>query len=80
MTAMSPQRHPDAGMAVHRLGSDQTAADVRAASRLVSARYPETIGAVLGGSAARGQSTPSSDLDITVLLPDHGMRRREVLR
>ncbi|MBT2511456.1 nucleotidyltransferase domain-containing protein [Streptomyces sp. ISL-98] len=67
-------------MAVHRLGSDQTAADVRAASRLVSARYPETIGAVLGGSAARGQSTPSSDLDITVLLPDHGMRRREVLR
>ncbi|WP_433546873.1 nucleotidyltransferase domain-containing protein [Streptomyces sp. CA-294286] len=63
-----------------RIGSDQTAADIRAAGRLVSARYPEATGAVLGGSAARGQSTASSDLDITVLLPDHGRRRREVLR
>ncbi|MEV7108057.1 nucleotidyltransferase domain-containing protein [Streptomyces atroolivaceus] len=59
---------------------DRTCTDVRTACLLVSSRYPEATGAVLGGSAARGRSTPSSDLDITVLLPDHGRRRREVLR
>ncbi|MEU8598811.1 nucleotidyltransferase domain-containing protein [Streptomyces globisporus] len=75
MTTMTPQPHP-----CPWIGSDQAAADVRAAAGLVSARYPEATGAVLGGSAACGQSTPGSDLDITVLLPDHGMRRREVLR
>ncbi|MFD6278194.1 nucleotidyltransferase domain-containing protein [Streptomyces sp. NPDC060209] len=72
---MDPQPEPGP-----RLDSDQSAADVHAAGRLVSARYPEAIGAVLGGSAARGRSTPTSDLDITVLLPDHGARRREVIR
>ncbi|WP_181923793.1 nucleotidyltransferase domain-containing protein [Streptomyces inhibens] len=77
---MNPQPHPHTGMSGLRLGSDEAAADVRAVGRLISPRYPEAIGAVLGGSAARGQATPNSDLDITVLLPDHGMRRREVLR
>ncbi|MFH9613318.1 nucleotidyltransferase domain-containing protein [Streptomyces pratensis] len=72
---MSPQRERHPG-----LEAGQAAADVRAAGRLVSFRCPEATGAVLGGSAARGSSTPSSDLDITVLLPDHGRRRREVLR
>lgn len=71
-----PQSHAEDE--IHHV--EQTVEDIRKASRLVAARYPEAIGAVLGGSAARGQSTPSSDLDVTVLLPDHGTRRREVLR
>ncbi|MEV3950067.1 nucleotidyltransferase domain-containing protein [Streptomyces halstedii] len=59
---------------------DQVDADVRIAGALVAARYPDAIGAVLGGSSGRGQATPGSDLDITVLLPDDGISRREVLR
>ncbi|MFB4425966.1 nucleotidyltransferase domain-containing protein [Streptomyces sp. QL37] len=72
---MNAEPHPG-----RRPGPEQPAADVRAAGRLVSAHYPEATGAVLGGSAARGRSTPGSDLDITVLLPDGGVRRRELLR
>ncbi|MFD8386084.1 nucleotidyltransferase domain-containing protein [Streptomyces sp. NPDC059679] len=53
---------------------------VRSARRLVAVRYPDAVGAVLGGSSARGQATSASDLDITVLLPDDGASRREVLR
>ncbi|MGV2921446.1 nucleotidyltransferase domain-containing protein [Streptomyces alfalfae] len=50
------------------------------ALRLVSTRFPQALGAVLGGSAAQGRATPASDLDVAVLLPDTGASRREVLR
>ncbi|MFH9068724.1 nucleotidyltransferase domain-containing protein [Streptomyces alboflavus] len=50
------------------------------ASRLVAARYPHALGALLGGSAARGRATASSDLDVAVLLPDREHSGREVVR
>ena len=50
------------------------------ASRLVAARYPHVLGALLGGSAARGRATASSDLDVAVLLPDREHSGREVVR
>lgn len=37
---------------------------------LVADRYPEAIQAWLGGSAAAGRLTETSDLDVTVLLPE----------
>ncbi|GHC78354.1 nucleotidyltransferase domain-containing protein [Streptomyces flavofungini] len=51
-----------------------------AATRLVAARHPHALGALLGGSAAQGRATPSSDLDLAVLLPDSGHSGREVVR
>ncbi|MFE1172822.1 nucleotidyltransferase domain-containing protein [Streptomyces sp. NPDC058773] len=50
------------------------------ALRLVASRYPHALGATLGGSAAQGRATPSSDLDVAVLLPDSDTSRREVIR
>jgi predicted nucleotidyltransferase len=50
------------------------------ALRLVTARFPHALGAVLGGSAAQGRATPTSDLDVAVLLPDSDSSRREVVR
>ncbi|MFJ8821599.1 nucleotidyltransferase domain-containing protein [Streptomyces sp. NPDC102467] len=50
------------------------------ALRLLADRYPHALGAVLGGSAARGRARPTSDLDLAVLLPDTDTSRREVLR
>ncbi|MGW3013089.1 nucleotidyltransferase domain-containing protein [Streptomyces sp. NPDC001219] len=50
------------------------------ALRLVTSRYPHALGAMLGGSAARGRATPTSDLDVAVLLPDTDTSRREVIR
>ncbi|GGR88913.1 hypothetical protein GCM10010252_29730 [Streptomyces aureoverticillatus] len=50
------------------------------ASRLVQARFPHALGALLGGSAAHGRATPTSDLDVAVLLPDSDTSRREVVR
>ncbi|MEV0321913.1 nucleotidyltransferase domain-containing protein [Streptomyces sp. NPDC050658] len=47
---------------------------------LVRSRFPDALGAVLGGSAAQGRATPTSDLDIAVLLPDGEASRREVVR
>jgi predicted nucleotidyltransferase len=43
---------------------------VDAARSLVAARYPRATQAWLAGSVSRGQETPTSDLDITVLLDD----------
>ncbi|USQ80978.1 nucleotidyltransferase domain-containing protein [Ornithinimicrobium faecis] len=40
------------------------------AHSFVAANYPQADAAFLGGSAASGESTESSDLDILVLLPD----------
>ncbi|MFJ3272498.1 nucleotidyltransferase domain-containing protein [Streptomyces sp. NPDC086776] len=53
---------------------------VARALRLITNRYPHALGAVLGGSAARGRATPTSDLDVAVLLPDSDISRREVIR
>ncbi|WP_411143784.1 nucleotidyltransferase domain-containing protein [Streptomyces sp. x-80] len=50
------------------------------ALRLVTTLFPHALGAVLGGSAARGRATPTSDLDVAVLLPDSDTSRREVIR
>lgn len=40
------------------------------ARAFVKARYPQAIAAFLGGSAASGEATESSDLDILIVLPD----------
>ena len=40
------------------------------ARRFVVAHYPQALAAFLGGSAASGDATDSSDLDILVVLPD----------
>ncbi|MFD5700918.1 nucleotidyltransferase domain-containing protein [Streptomyces lasiicapitis] len=52
------------------------------ALRLVQARFPHALGALLGGSAAHGRATPTSDLDVAILLPDadSDTSRREVVR
>ncbi|GGO46240.1 nucleotidyltransferase domain-containing protein [Streptomyces lasiicapitis] len=54
------------------------------ALRLVQARFPHALGALLGGSAAHGRATPTSDLDVAILLPDSDSgsdtSRREVVR
>lgn len=49
-------------------------------ARLVRELFPESLGAVLGGSVAQGRATPASDLDIGILLPASGGSGREVLR
>ncbi|ROV70480.1 nucleotidyltransferase domain-containing protein [Streptomyces globisporus] len=48
--------------------------------RLVTTRYPDALGATLGGSVAQGRATEISDLDVAVLLPDSDISRREVVR
>ncbi|MGW7265117.1 nucleotidyltransferase domain-containing protein [Streptomyces sp. NPDC054842] len=50
------------------------------ALRLVTSRFPDALGALLGGSAAQGRATETSDLDVAVLLPDTEVTRREVIR
>ncbi|MEU1334865.1 nucleotidyltransferase domain-containing protein [Streptomyces sp. NPDC005865] len=50
------------------------------ALRLVTTLFPHAVGATLGGSAAQGRATPTSDLDVAVLLPDTDTSRREVIR
>lgn len=59
--------------------NDQAAA-VEEALGLVTSRYPHALGAILGGSVAQGRATPTSDLDVAVLLPDWDTSRREVIR
>ncbi|MGW1376865.1 nucleotidyltransferase domain-containing protein [Streptomyces sp. NPDC002446] len=56
------------------------AAPAAQALRLITSRYPNALGAILGGSAAQGRETPTSDLDVAVLLPDSDISRREVIR
>jgi hypothetical protein len=36
---------------------------------ILDARFPDALGGLVAGSAARGDDTPSSDLDLIVLLP-----------
>jgi predicted nucleotidyltransferase len=50
------------------------------ARSLVAERFPDAVQAWLGGSVSAGRSTDTSDLDITVLLPDGGHVRRESTR
>ncbi|MBO1334971.1 nucleotidyltransferase domain-containing protein [Streptomyces sp. VRA16 Mangrove soil] len=50
------------------------------ARRLLVERFPDALGAVLGGSAARGRARAASDLDLAVLLPDTDTTRRELIR
>lgn len=51
------------------------------ARRLVRERFPGALAAVLAGSTAAGRATPSSDLDIAVLIGDGaGDTCRETLR
>ncbi len=47
---------------------------------MVTTRFPDALGAVLGGSVAQGRATETSDLDVAVLLPDSDISRREVVR
>ncbi|WP_336605642.1 nucleotidyltransferase domain-containing protein [Streptomyces sp. BA2] len=47
---------------------------------MVTELYPHDLGAILGGSAAQGRATATSDLDVAVLLPDSDISRREVIR
>lgn len=51
---------------------------VRAAAHLVAEDHPEALGALLGGSSARGTADAESDLDLVVLLADDGTSRREL--
>jgi hypothetical protein len=43
---------------------------VGAARAFVQERYPDALAAFLGGSTARGEGTPTSDLDIVLVLPE----------
>lgn len=56
------------------------AAPTAQALSLITSRYPHALGAILGGSAAQGRATPTSDLDVAILLPDSDTSRREVIR
>ncbi|MFI5520155.1 nucleotidyltransferase domain-containing protein [Streptomyces platensis] len=59
---------------------DEQAAPTDQALRLIASRYPQALGAILGGSAAQGSATATSDLDVAILLPDSDTSRREVIR
>ncbi|MGA5566686.1 nucleotidyltransferase domain-containing protein [Streptomyces platensis] len=59
---------------------DEQAAPTEQALRLIASRYPQALGAILGGSAAQGRATATSDLDVAILLPDSDTSRREVIR
>lgn len=49
---------------------------------ILDARFPDALGGLVAGSTARGDDTPSSDLDLIVLLPGRPapMRRTEHLQ
>jgi predicted nucleotidyltransferase len=49
-----------------------------AARTLVTERYPDAVQAWLAGSVSRGEGTPTSDLDITVLLDEVEVHRETV--
>lgn len=45
-------------------------AETAIAHQVVASRFPWACGAVLAGSAATGRSTPTSDLDLVLLVPE----------
>ncbi|WP_432549096.1 nucleotidyltransferase domain-containing protein [Kineococcus arenarius] len=53
---------------------------MHAARALVDRHYPEAVVAVLAGSSARGQLTPTSDLDVVLVLPGRACSFRRTLR
>ena len=53
---------------------------VEHARELVAKRYPDALAAFLGGSASTGTATPTSDLDIAVLMPTGHNTQRETTR
>jgi hypothetical protein len=53
---------------------------VAAAARLVAERFPDARAAWLAGSVVRGTATPTSDLDVTVLVTGEPAPFRESLR
>ncbi|CAM03227.1 nucleotidyltransferase [Saccharopolyspora erythraea NRRL 2338] len=62
-------------------GETMTAPDaVEHARAVVRQRFPDALVAVLGGSAAEGRLTATSDLDIAVLVPGGTATRRETIR
>lgn len=73
-----PTQSPDSA-AAESPPRRSVAEHVAEAAELVAGACPEALAAVLGGSSARGQATPASDLDIAVLLPDGATSRRESL-
>lgn len=52
---------------------------VAVARKLVRERFPDAVQAWLGGSAANGGATPTSDLDITVLLEVAEVHRESLI-
>ena len=61
-------------------GVDGRCDPLEAAGSLVAQRFPDAVAAWLGGSVARGEAGPTSDLDVTVLLPGPPAPFRESLR
>ncbi|MFJ5090898.1 nucleotidyltransferase domain-containing protein [Streptomyces sp. NPDC088674] len=72
----NPPANPPANPRAAPLAQDL----VDQARRLVRTRFPEALGAVLGGSAAAGRAGPLSDLDLAVLVPDTAVTLRETVR
>ncbi|MFG2526170.1 nucleotidyltransferase domain-containing protein [Streptomyces sp. NPDC048527] len=58
---------------------DQEAVEAQAL-HVVTELFPHALGSLLGGSAAQGRASSTSDLDVAVLLPDPDVSRREVIR
>ncbi|MER7585818.1 nucleotidyltransferase domain-containing protein [Kitasatospora sp. NPDC097691] len=50
------------------------------ARRLVAERFPDALAALLAGSAATGNATATSDLDLALLVADGGETYRETVR
>ncbi|GAA2104985.1 nucleotidyltransferase domain-containing protein [Streptomyces albiaxialis] len=59
---------------------DARTAPADRARALADDRFPHALGTLLGGSAATGRATATSDLDVVVLLPEGETSRREVIR
>ncbi|EDY46429.2 nucleotidyltransferase domain-containing protein [Streptomyces sp. SPB074] len=73
---VEPPADPPVDAAADPLADDL----VGQARRLVRDRFPEALGAVLGGSAATGRAGPLSDLDLAVLVPGTAGAHRETVR
>ncbi|AUG76973.1 nucleotidyltransferase [Kitasatospora sp. MMS16-BH015] len=54
--------------------------DPIAQARRLAERFPEALAVLLAGSVAAGRATPSSDLDLAVLVPDGWETYRETVR
>ncbi|MFF5426655.1 MULTISPECIES: nucleotidyltransferase domain-containing protein [unclassified Streptomyces] len=50
------------------------------ARRLADARFPDALSVILAGSALSGRATPTSDLDLAVLVEAGGETYRETIR